>query len=159
MTEHSTPCATIPIQTAAEICERCSPASLGIYVVLQSLNGSDHPNGHVPCQSKIAERAHVKTTTVRRHLRRLARAGFIHQVERMKLTERQLEVLEFIERYVEEHDYAPTIEEIREGCDFGSYRTAWDKVSALERKGMIERESYKERGIRLKGTSCEAGKT
>jgi len=153
MTDHSPPCTKVPVQTAVEICEKCCPASLGIYVVLQSLHNSDDARGHVPCQSKIAERANVKPSTVRRHLRWLSQAGFIHQIERMKLTERQLDVLEFIEEYVEGHHCAPTIEEIREGCDFGSYRTAWDKVSALERKGMIERESYKERGISLKNVS------
>ena len=137
--------ARLSAEKAAEICEKCSPASLGIYLVIQSLNG----NGHLPCQAKIAERADVKRSTVRRHLTWLSRAGFIDGAEKMKLTERQLEVLEFIEGYVEEHHCSPTIEEIREGCGFGSYRTAWEKVSALDRKGFIEKEMYKERGIRL----------
>ena len=130
---------------AAEISQTCGPASLGIYLVIQSLNG----NGHLPCQAKIAQKAGVKRSTVRRHLTSLSRAGFIDGAEKMKLTERQLEVLEFLEDYVEEHHCSPTIEEIREGCGFGGYRTAWEKVSALERKGFIEKEMYKERGIRL----------
>ena len=145
MSEQAVAAAQVPAKTAARICEECSPASLGIYIIIQSLNG----NGHLPCQAKIAQRAGVKRSTVRRHLTRLSRAGFIDGEEKMKLTERQLQVLEFIEDYMEEHHCSPTIEEIREGCGFGSYRTAWEKVSALERKGFIEKEMYKERGIRL----------
>jgi SOS-response transcriptional repressor LexA len=92
----------------------------------------------------------VKPSTVRRHLTWLSRAGFLDGVERMKLTERQLDVLEFIEDYFAEHHCSPTIEEIRDGCGFGSYRTAWEKVSALNRKDFIDKEMYKERGIHLK---------
>jgi len=145
MTEHTTTPAEVPADKAAEICEKCSPASLGIYVVILSLHGK----GHLPCQANIAERADVKRSTVRRHLTWLSRAGLIDSAGKMKLTEQQLEVLEFIEDYVEEHLCSPTIREIREGCGFGTYHAAWEKVSALDRKDFIEKEMYKERGIRL----------
>lgn len=145
MSEQASPPARLPRGQAAEICQECGPASLGIYLIIQSLNG----NGRPPCQAKIAERAGVKPSTVRRHLTCLSRAGFIDGVEKMKLTERQLEVLEFLEDYVDEHGCSPTIREIREGCGFGSYHAAWEKVSALDRKGFIEKEMYEERGIRL----------
>mgnify|MGYP000025778948 CR=1 FL=1 len=58
-------------------------------------------------------------------------------------------MLEFLEDYVEEHDYSSTIQEIQKSCGFGGYRSGWEKVSALKRKGFIETEVYKERGIRL----------
>ena len=141
--------ADVSAEMAKRICEECGPASLGIYMVIQSFKKDGQANGRLPCQAKIAKRAGVKPSTVRRHLTWLSEAGFLNGIERMKLTERQRDVLEFIEKYYDEHHCSPTIDEVREGCGFGSYRTAWEKVSALDRKGFIEKEMYKERGIRL----------
>ena len=43
----------------------------------------------------------------------------------------------------------PAIEEVREGCGFGSYSAAWKKIEALDRRGFLEKEPRKESGIRL----------
>ena len=66
-----------------------------------------------------------------------------------RLTLRQREVFDFIEKYIAEAGYAPTIAEIAEG--FGlSGKAIYDHVNALIRKGMIERrEDNVPRGLKL----------
>ena len=66
-----------------------------------------------------------------------------------RLTLRQREVFDFIEKYISEAGYSPTIAEIAEG--FGlSGKAIYDHVNALIRKGMIERrEDYVPRSIKL----------
>lgn len=58
-------------------------------------------------------------------------------------------VLEFIERYVDERRCAPLIREIQVDCQIASYKSAIDRLNALERKGLIKRAPNKHRGIRL----------
>ena len=66
-----------------------------------------------------------------------------------RLTLRQREVFDFIEKYIAEAGYSPTIAEIAEG--FGlSGKAIYDHVNALIRKGMIERrEDNVPRGLKL----------
>ena len=55
-----------------------------------------------------------------------------------RLTLRQREVFDFIEKFIAEAVYPPTIREI--GNAFGlSEKAAYDHVNALVRKGMLER--------------------
>ena len=66
-----------------------------------------------------------------------------------RLTLRQREVFDFIEKFIAEVGYSPTISEIAEG--FGlSGKAIYDHVNALIRKGMIERrEDNVPRGLKL----------
>ena len=65
------------------------------------------------------------------------------------LTQKQQVVLEFVQRYFTEHRASPLIREIQAGCQIASYKSAIDRLNALERKGFIRRASNKHRGIRL----------
>ncbi|MBI4342975.1 MAG: hypothetical protein HY599_06375 [Candidatus Omnitrophica bacterium] len=65
------------------------------------------------------------------------------------LTQKQQVVLEFIQRFFTEHRKSPLIREIQTGCQIASYKSAIDRLNALERKGFIRRASNKHRGIRL----------
>ena len=66
-----------------------------------------------------------------------------------RLTLRQREVFDFIEKYISEVGYSPTIREIGKAFGF-SEKAAFDHVNALVRKGMIERrEDYVPRSIKL----------
>ena len=65
------------------------------------------------------------------------------------LTQKQQEAFDFIQRYLAEHRIAPVIREIQAGCDIASYKSAVDRLNALERKGFIKRVPNKHRGIRL----------
>lgn len=66
----------------------------------------------------------------------------------MELTERQREVLNFVQTFVREKGYPPSIREI--GEYFHIYpRAAFDHLKALERKGYLKRQGSMSRGIEL----------
>ena len=65
------------------------------------------------------------------------------------LTQKQQTVFEFIRHYVTEHRQSPLIREIQAGCQIASYKSALDRLNALEHKGVIRRIPNKHRGIRL----------
>jgi len=58
-------------------------------------------------------------------------------------------MLEFIEHFVDEHRRSPLIREIQLECGIASYKSAVDRLNALERKGHIKRAPHKHRGIKL----------
>lgn len=65
----------------------------------------------------------------------------------MELTPRQREILNFIQHFIVEQGYPPTVREI--ASHFGiDYRAALDHLRALEKKGSLIRSS-KSRGIQL----------
>lgn len=63
------------------------------------------------------------------------------------LTDRQLEVLRFIARQIEEAGYPPTIREIGEALDIRSTNGVNDHLKALERKGYLTRDPVKSRAL------------
>lgn len=66
----------------------------------------------------------------------------------MELTERQREVLSFIQAFIKERGYPPSIREM--GEHFRIYpRAVFDHLKALERKGYLKREGSMSRGIEL----------
>ena len=58
-------------------------------------------------------------------------------------------MLEFIERYFGQHRQSPLIREIQVDCQIASYKSAIDRLNALERKGLIKRVPNKHRGIKV----------
>ena len=64
-------------------------------------------------------------------------------------------MFDFILRYVAEHRRAPLIREIQLGCQIVSYKSAIDRLSALEHKGFIKRTPNKHRGIRIARRAIE----
>ena len=68
---------------------------------------------------------------------------------RHRLTHHQRSVYEFIKTYLIAKRYAPYIHEIQEACGIHSYKSAVDRLLALERKGFIQRMPNKHRGIVL----------
>jgi len=63
------------------------------------------------------------------------------------LTDRQLEVLRFIARQIDEAGYPPTIREIGEALDIRSTNGVNDHLKALERKGFLARDPVKSRAL------------
>jgi repressor LexA len=63
------------------------------------------------------------------------------------LTDRQLEVLRFIARQIEDQGYPPTIREIGEALDIRSTNGVNDHLKALERKGFLSRDPAKSRAL------------
>jgi len=68
------------------------------------------------------------------------------------LTKRQGEALEFIRRFIKEHSKPPTFRELGEQMRIRSTRAVSDLLKSLERKGYIEREAGRSRGINLPKT-------
>lgn len=65
------------------------------------------------------------------------------------LTERQLEVLRFVERTIEARSVAPTLREIAKAFGFSSTASAQKHLHGLERKGYLTRSKHQKRGLTL----------
>jgi repressor LexA len=65
------------------------------------------------------------------------------------LTERQKQILEFIQEYRRERGIAPTHREICERFGFSSYGTAYKHLKLLQQKGFLRRDWNQKRGIEL----------
>ncbi len=75
-----------------------------------------------------------------------------------ELTDRQKEVLDYIETFIRENPYPPTIREI--AAHFGmSAKGAYDHMKALERKGRIRTGGGRSRKIEIIGKSIKAGRS
>ncbi len=73
------------------------------------------------------------------------------------LTNRQKEVLEYIETFIRENPYPPTIREI--AANFGiSVKGAYDHLKALERKGRIRAGGGRSRKIEIIGRPRASGR-
>lgn len=70
-------------------------------------------------------------------------------MEQAKLTKKQKAVYDFIKRYIETNSKAPYIREVQEACGMVSYKSAVDKLLALEKKGYIQRTLNKHRSIKV----------
>src|SRR3989440_9838517 len=68
------------------------------------------------------------------------------------LTERQQAILDFINQYVEENGFPPSVREI--GRHFGIYpATVQDHISALERKGSLQKKRFQSRSLSVPASS------
>ncbi|MFQ5613824.1 MAG: transcriptional repressor LexA [Anaerolineae bacterium] len=68
------------------------------------------------------------------------------------ISERQQEILGFIEAFVDERGYPPTHEEIRRGLDISTKSLVSHHLEALETAGCLNRVPNTPRGIRLNGS-------
>lgn len=77
------------------------------------------------------------------------------------LTERQKEILEFIQDFQRRRGVAPTHREICERFGFSSYGTAYKHLKLLVEKGYLRRDRHQRRGLELTpvaaGERIEAG--
>lgn len=65
------------------------------------------------------------------------------------LTDRQKNVLSFIENYIAQHNIPPTIKEIGEAVGLRSVSSVYSLLKKLEKKGYISMPSGRRRSIRL----------
>ncbi|MEZ4211113.1 MAG: transcriptional repressor LexA [Candidatus Paceibacterota bacterium] len=63
------------------------------------------------------------------------------------LTTKQKETLEFLEASIRKNGFSPLITEIKEHFKLKSLRSVTQRLDALEKKGLIRRDSFKHRGI------------
>ena len=71
------------------------------------------------------------------------------------LTERQRDVLRFIQGRIEGEGVAPTLQEIATAFGFRSTASAQKHVAHLERKGFLLRQKHQKRGLVLPGQAPE----
>ncbi|GHV60516.1 LexA repressor [Spirochaetia bacterium] len=72
-----------------------------------------------------------------------------------ELTERQKEVLSFIQSYKNEHNYPPTIRDMAEFFSI-SVKGAHDHITALKKKGALKYEDRRSRTMELVGNDQES---
>lgn len=65
-----------------------------------------------------------------------------------ELTERQREILTFIQTHIDDKGYPPTVREIGQAFGIRSTNGVSDHLKSLERKGYLERGSLKSRALR-----------
>ncbi len=66
----------------------------------------------------------------------------------MRLTPKQLRIVEFVRDYNRDHGYSPTLQEI--AAEFGVTKvTIYEHLKALERKGAVVRSYHKSRSVEL----------
>ena len=65
------------------------------------------------------------------------------------LTPKQKNILSYIERYIDRHDYAPCFREIGEAFGFSSVATVAGYINALKSKGYLSAEDKLSRSIQL----------
>ena len=65
------------------------------------------------------------------------------------LSNRQRKILEFVQDFLGDHSYPPTIRDIQAACDISSTSVVDYNLSILEREGLIRRDPEVSRGIEL----------
>ncbi|MCX4189171.1 transcriptional repressor LexA [Methylophaga sp. OBS3] len=75
------------------------------------------------------------------------------------ITQRGRDTLKFIENYMRENGYAPTMEEIAEGLGIKSVGSAHHYVDQLLKAGELERMDKRSRGLRLKNITDDEERT
>lgn len=78
--------------------------------------------------------------------------------DRNKLSERQQKILDFIEAFLSEHGYPPTIRDIGKAVDIGSTSVVNYNLNKLVREGYLERAKNVSRGLLLVKEDEEAPK-
>lgn len=68
--------------------------------------------------------------------------------QKTEITER---IYRYIEAYIEEHQYAPTVREMARACDIAQSTVVYH-LEVLEQAGRLRRSRYKSRGLRLLNT-------
>ncbi len=65
------------------------------------------------------------------------------------LSEKQRDILRFLERFITDHDYPPSIRDIQQGCGISSTSVVDYNLKRLEEKGLIRRDREVSRAIEL----------
>ena len=66
-----------------------------------------------------------------------------------ELSAKQQAILAFLQRFIDEHDYPPSIRDIQQGCDISSTSVVDYNLKRLEEKGLIRRDREVSRAIEL----------
>lgn len=67
----------------------------------------------------------------------------------MPLTKRQRDILDFLRKYLQQNNYAPSLEEIANHFDIASLNAVYKHLQILEERGFISRQSNRARSIKI----------
>lgn len=70
----------------------------------------------------------------------------------MKKNDKSQEILEFIQKFIQENGFAPSVREVCENCNIKSTATAFNYMNELSEKGYIRKAGKKRRALALKET-------
>ena len=73
-----------------------------------------------------------------------------------RLSERQSKILEFIKKFMSEHQFPPTVRDIQAGCEISSTSVVDYNLHILQRHGYLRRLPEVSRGIELLGEHAAA---
>ena len=73
------------------------------------------------------------------------------------LTKRQKQLVDFLEHYIDEHGYAPTLAEVGQYFGLSSLATVHKHLKNLEDKGLIRRTHNRSRALEIAGKVGGAG--
>lgn len=68
------------------------------------------------------------------------------------LSDKQQRILAFVEQFLDDHDYPPSIRDIQQGCDISSTSVVDYNLKRLEERGLIRRDREISRAIQLPST-------
>jgi len=71
-----------------------------------------------------------------------------------EITKRQLELLNFIYKFIQDSGYPPTLFEMREKLEVSSNQAVLDLLKLLENKKLIKRDEGEARGIKITTLGC-----
>lgn len=68
----------------------------------------------------------------------------------MKKNDRSEEIFDFMQKFIAENGYSPTVREICEACDVKSTATAFTYMNSLVERGLINKAGNRNRAVSLK---------
>ncbi len=75
-----------------------------------------------------------------------------------RLSQRQQRILGFIQKFMDEHQYPPTVRDIQNGCEVSSTSVVDYNLHKLQAMGYLRREPEVSRGIELVGEGLRGSK-
>ena len=75
-----------------------------------------------------------------------------------RLSQRQQRILEYIQKFMDEHQYPPTVRDIQNGCEVSSTSVVDYNLRKLQEMGYLTREPEVSRGIELIGEGLRGSK-
>ncbi|RLT28466.1 MAG: repressor LexA [Chloroflexi bacterium] len=67
------------------------------------------------------------------------------------LSEKQQRILDYVQEFLDEHDYPPSIRDIQQGCEISSTSVVDYNLKRLEERGLLRRDREISRAIQLPG--------
>src|SRR5215467_5177713 len=86
---------------------------------------------------------------VTRKIRLYFRFSFAYSARMLPLTKRQREILDYLNDFIQQHGYAPSLEEIGRRFGLSSLATVHKHLTNLQEKGFIKRAWNRSRSVEM----------